>query len=109
MTSRREKVLLNAADVRSIIVTCGESNVAKLKFGDLEVEFAPKCEPPAPKPDSLPAPAAEIAAIQEKVEQSSIECDEIALREEQVAEMMLTNPAQAEELLARGELEDDGD
>lgn len=87
-------------------------NVAKLKFGDLEIEFDKQIEPQAsPLPGLVSAPLTPDTAMSDqehkKQTQQSLEDDEVTLREEQLALAFIENPSRAEELLLEGELVDD--
>lgn len=120
MSDVNPKRVSSAEEVCLIIEACGEAGVAELKFGDLYLRFGTKTEPEhqtthvltprvlgTSKKASSPEPAAEIAATQSEMAEKSLLADEIALREQELAEMFLTDPARAEELLMQGELTDD--
>lgn len=105
---------LSCGEVCGILKACGEAKVTKLKFRDLEVEFdqtvAPPALPVAPIVDRPPLsnPVAEITDSQhEKQSKASLEQAEIVLREAQIAELQITDPLAAEELIRNGELEEE--
>lgn len=114
--------LLKAEEVCRIISTCAKSNVAVLKYGDLYVRFGPNSEPrkkKASKPDAIPEnptatdpdPRTSDTAISEnaeEIERETHERDELNLREQQIQESAITNPLEFENMLASGDLEDDG-
>lgn len=101
----------------SIIEACGNANVAELKFGDLYLKMGQKTPISDPRSLSLedsgqlelplPRPSAkEIAELQAKEAKRALERDEIAIREQQLADMFIEDPAEAERLLIQGELRD---
>lgn len=106
----------NAADVCKIIGACREAGVSELKCGPLEVRFSPaeSLSPSTASPAKLLMGAApnnagevpeETIRAQQRAETASLEQQELELKEQQVAEMILSNPLEAEELLMAGELE----
>jgi hypothetical protein len=123
MDESKQKNCLSTDDVCRIIKACGEAKVAVLKFGDLCVKFeatpAPNPWTPTQSPDSgFRAPrsvdtahsstsAAEIAGTHEQVAEESLLQDEAAVREEQIAQMVIENPLLAEQLLMDGVLTDE--
>lgn len=108
---------LSSSAIERIIKTCGEVGVSELKFGDLHVRFdkpvnraqedrdfrSEVSETPFSQPDT------EISAIQEQAYKESLERDEVALREEQLSQMFIEDPAQAERLLLDGKLSEEAD
>jgi len=111
---------MTTAQVCEILKACGEVAVTELKFGGLHVKFSPKAEVPSfadlaharamqASMDMTPAPqsATEIAGIQTQEAAHALQRDETFLRREQIADLWITNPAKAEELLANGELTED--
>jgi hypothetical protein len=114
MTPDPEKTL-SSDEVRAIISICGKSRVAELKFGDLYVRFDTPVEQmkqmrgiyiPAADTTHLTSTDNEISAIQTNEAQQALERDEIALKEERLAQMFIENPLEAERLLVEGKLED---
>lgn len=104
------KTVFNVEQVCAIISKCAESGVTELKFGDLHVSFQPKSEQTTQAATwARPAHHSDTEISEELLRQTDkerLEQDERRFREEQLAEMMLTDPLAYEELLASGELED---
>ncbi len=74
------------------------------------MEFARKAPEPAQAPSPWrPAaiPTEEMVAPQIQEEKHSTELDELRLREEQIEELLLTDPFAAEEMIRLGELPED--
>lgn len=110
------KSVLKAEEVCSIISTCGTANVSELSFGDLHVRFG------APKPERQPEPLAPVGQSQpttppspetvlsekeaDRIAKETLELQELLTREQQMAELNLTDPVEYERQLAAGELED---
>lgn len=106
----------NAEDICKIVVACREAGVATLKCGPLEVSFIHVVKPPPLDPHitgPAPTPAGEvpeqIIQAQQQVEKTSHIEQEIQTRERQVAELMVTDPLLAEQLMEEGELEPAGE
>ncbi len=107
-----KKSLLTFSQVCSILKACGESRVAELKFGDLHVTFHPPVKegPEAQQyfPTTPTPPEAEISDQQrEQLEKHALAEDERRVKEEQLQQMLIEDPAGYERLLAEGELEQD--
>lgn len=123
MNPSQEKNYLTAEEVCSILKVCGEVRVAKLEFRDLRVEFSPTTGLASPDGSApvdyrvvtpadmvlSPLPEAEISELQKKVAEKSFVQDEIATREDQIAELLVTDPLAAERLLMAGKLEEQED
>lgn len=107
-----EKPSLSAAEVCLILEASAKAGARVLKFAGLEIEMGPK--PLSPYllhvGDSVPVAPTPAAAMAEstQIEQSrvSLEMDELQMREEQIAELLLTDPLAAEEMIRAGELEE---
>lgn len=102
---------LTADEVVVILKACGDAQVSKLKFAGLYVEFSrnESSEVPGPGIGVLAAhvPATEIAVIQNEQADRSFAQAEAEHKEDQVAEMWLTDPAQAEAHLVNGDLDEE--
>lgn len=98
-----EKLKFSIKELCGILKECSRSGVAKLKFGELEVEFQKPTEKLEGEPLS-PRALTEILAEQQKIHNVSLKTDEIRLKEQALAELPITDPLQYEELLMRGEL-----
>ncbi len=103
---------LDSKAICSIIESCATHGVTSLKLGDFFIEFSPKA-----KPESLPEvltsethstnPEAAISDQQHKENTKELlEREEISLRDQEIAEMQITDPLGAEQMLLNGELED---
>lgn len=114
-----ENSSLTAGDIGLILKACKATGVTTLKFGDLCVEFGNK---PVPShlaeslhlPPLHTIPVTEITEIQKQQSKESLFQSEQALKEDQIAELWITDPYKAEQMLANGELDepigrDDGD
>lgn len=106
MAEKHEKNFLSGAEICTIMETCAKNGVYTLKCGPLELTFHKPPESPktAPEPTNSVTNPQDIIEVMKKTEQSSLEKEEILTREEQIAELMLTDPAKAEELMEQGEL-----
>lgn len=99
----------------AIIKACTEARVAVLKFGPLEVQFHQQVEPlafangPQGWQRVQPTqPEAEISDEQrQQMEEEALDRDEIRLKEDQLDQMLIEDPAEFEKLVAQNELEDD--
>ena len=101
-----EKILLTAEEVCIILKTCGEAKVAELQFGPLHVWFDKSVAKIVKEECPIPLPATEIAETQEIIAKEAHIEEEIRTREDQVAELWITNPQKAEEMVLKGELEE---
>ncbi len=110
------KTVLKADEVCGIILHSGKANVSELTFGDLHVRFgAPKSER---QPEELslvgqsqptaPTSSETILSDEEaaRITKDTLEIQELLTREQQMAELQLTDPVEYERQLAAGELED---
>lgn len=111
---------LTASDVCAIIKACGESGVVSLRYESLRLSFEksskePRTPDPAsfwsgpvgPVPPTLPV-ATLTASEHEQIQRDTLESDELDVREQQIEDLLLTEPLRAEELIIKGELESDG-
>ena len=107
-----EKNNLTAVDICSILKTCSVSRVMKLKYHGLEVDFSASLnEEPTytnygNKRLSKKSEAA-LSEVQIATAKDSLVNEEFRIKEEQLAELLITNPAQAEQMLIDGALEDE--
>ncbi len=102
MSSENE---LKTEEVCRILEACAKSGVSELMFRTLTVRFDRPVEQTVVKlPDTAPA---QVRADQEKMAKESLLQDEIQVREDQIADLMITDPVTAEELIRSGELEED--
>lgn len=61
--------------------------------------------PVSVQPAQAPHPDTEISAIQTQTETEALLSDELAIRQEQLVQMFIENPLEAEKLLLSGEAE----
>lgn len=105
--------MLAPDQIVGIIKACAEHGVHSIKFGNFEMQIGPKAnlgattvvvEPPStPEKSSV----AEMTAKQHAEQNAkSIEEIEISMREQQIAELLVTDPLAAERLIESGELHD---
>jgi hypothetical protein len=99
---------LSPEEVCRILKVCGETNVLELKFGDLAVVFGASAKN-SPEPVISPSTVAEITAVQRVQAEKSLLRDEIAMKEQELAEMAIESPLKYEELLMQGELNESSD
>lgn len=105
---------LDSAAVCLIIEACAKYGVTTLKFSNLEFTRAPHGpqDQVSPGPNDTALPLAPVAAMTEAkpndkpIPSEPWEQTELEFREEQIAELQLTDPLRAEELIERGELTD---
>lgn len=102
---------LGAEGICAIIKACGEARVAILQFGELCIwmdgPVAREALNPAPRTTSPHHPEAAISVQQKKAEEKALVQAELALKSDEAAELLLTDPARFEELLLQGALDDD--
>lgn len=96
--------VLSSQDICEIIKTCGESGVVDLEYGNLRISFQARNEPCQ---DELhyqsPGPVTAIPKVME--EDNLIRPDEMSVKEDELANMIIEDPLQYEALLANKELE----
>ena len=114
--SNRPKMVLSTDEVLRIIQTCAASGAIELKFNGLEIKFGAGKPEPAPSPGESPSQTVQVPAVAEMTEiqhteqtKKAVEKDELLLREQQMAELMITDPLEYERQVNQGELEDDTD
>lgn len=104
---------MTATEVCSILEASSRLHVRVLKFGDLQVEFAPLAPEPTPAPLPLEGGATPGAALpvaqHEAQDTEALLQEELRLREQQVDELILTDPLAAEELIRDGDAEERDD
>jgi hypothetical protein len=105
---KAEKSILTPAEVCAILKACGEAQVRVLKFANLYVQFDKKVEPARTAVAEAPAPTteAEISETNQKIHEDALAQDEQAVRQDQLDQMWIENPLEAERILLAGELED---
>lgn len=90
---------LTAADICTVIESCGKHGVFSLTLGSMKIMFAGR--------GPVPTPLAEAPPVQLTHEQQ----DELAKMraEAYIEQIKIENPVLYEDMLARGEIEDDHD
>jgi hypothetical protein len=105
--------MLDKADLEGIVRLCVNFGVSRLKYRGLEVEFRmPEISEGVPDSglETYETPVKEITDEQHKAQTAlSISEEELFLREQQIADLQLTDPLAAEEMILNGELDDAGD
>lgn len=101
-----QKSSLSSADVCAILTSCREAGVSELEFGALRVTFGRPPRHETQEPLQSLATEEEISANQVKMARESLELDELAVREQQIEELLLTDPAKAEQMIIDGQLEE---
>ena len=89
-------------EISRIIEVCSRNGVARFSYGGLELSFlqidkAPITEPVFVRP--------EIAGIQESQAKDSLTKEEVALKQEQLEQMLLDDPVEYENLLRQRDIE----
>ncbi len=104
---------LDLDDLKAIVKICVKNRVRSLKWQDFILDFG--CGPaeennpaPPPLPSQRKKPVKAITG-EEQTAQTKLGLleDELVLREQQIADLQLTNPLAAEEMIVNGELDDD--
>ncbi len=105
-----QKIALTPEQVCAIIKSCGESHVRVLKFAGLYVQFERSAVAPAVAEIVSPPPATEMAETPNPIEEEkALLQKELAVRDDQLAYVMVENPVLAEQLLMDGDLAEDDD
>lgn len=107
--ARTDNFKLSSEEICQIVETSAKNGVALLKYGTLEVRFGKQTEaPPTSGEVQIAAtPDKEISAqTHEQNTKDAIELDELTLREDAIAHMIVEDPVRAEEMLLDEELED---
>jgi len=98
-----EKKILTSSDIKVIIEACSANLVSEITFGDLHIKFSSaEIEQKSLEINS------EIKQPDAQVEHQAIVAEEVSLREDDLANMILSDPAEYERLQVLGELEDAG-
>lgn len=96
--------LLSSKEVCDIVRTCEAAGVAHFSLGTLVIDFGKKAEARIP----VLAPEAAISDAQTTIAKEALEQDELTIKQDQLAQMFVEDPARAEALLLAGELEENG-
>src|SRR5574343_337877 len=99
---------LSSEDVCRIIEASAKHGVRLLKLADLHIELGPTAPSPYAPLLETPTPAAAVAEPDhERISKEGLAAEELQTREDQIAELILTDPLAAEEMIRLGELEDE--
>mgnify|MGYP001558964529 CR=1 FL=1 len=99
-----------------IIKSCSEAQVSKFTFGDLTIWVGPQSETTAQPANvgynhfaQVPQlnPETELSEIQKLKQSESLLQDELALKEDRLAQMFIEDPVQAERLLLDGAMDEE--
>lgn len=101
MSPRKE--ILNIDNICALIRTCGEVGVKEVSFGRLHVVFGRKDQDTQASSPNLPDKA--LSEQSQSIEQRAFEQDEISTKDDQLAELVITDPLEYERLVASGDLE----
>ncbi len=98
------------AALKAIVKLCVKNGITSLKWGALELDFGEQIKQNGEQVSLSPQRGQTVKAITEKQHKEqttrSIEDEELLLREQQFAELQLTDPLAAEEMIVNGELSD---
>lgn len=92
---------LSGEEICAIVKACGEAGVSRLCFGPLDVQF--KCSPDTEKPHEQTIVVTD-PVLQEEVTKVETERDELAHKEEMLAQLEIENPAEYERQMLAGDL-----
>jgi hypothetical protein len=99
---------LSGDEICKIIEVCSKRGVSQLKLGPLSLDFQAfqptRQKPVAPGPAIPDSAPEEVTREQQAIEKLALEKEEILTREGQIAELLLTDPAEAERLMEIGDL-----
>lgn len=108
---------LSPNEIRVILEACEKTGVAELAFGDFQVIFGLKPRKiweesdqslAQPEPfQSHSRPTVGIVGIQENIARKALEDDEIALKEDQIADLLIEDPVELERMVRDGEITDE--
>lgn len=102
----KSKDFISCEEVCKIIEVAAKRGVAELKFGVLELKFGPALSKPTAPGPTIPAFRSENVLQEQQIEhEKAILSEEIRTREEQVAELMISDPLAAEEMMLQEEVE----
>lgn len=106
-----DKTFISGAEICKIIESCAKKGVLELKYGPLHLKFAGKTQESTARGPKIPTESApeNIIQAQNKEQEEALFREELKTRDEQIAELIVTDPLLAEELMAEGELEESND
>lgn len=95
---------LTSDDICKIIKSCAENGVSEFIFDTLNIEFG-KYKKNDPESITVPILTQE---AHDKMDKQTLVEEEIKIKEEQIQMLMIEDPAKAEEMIANGDFDDDG-
>ena len=90
---------LTVRELKAIISLCSNRGVSELKYGSLSLRFGDVVQ------NKTTARCSSVVA-QNRIDEDTTDQNEFEVREEQLANLLVDNPAAYEKLLAQNELED---
>lgn len=99
-----KKLNFSVQDIGDLIEKCSKFGVLQFSYGDLSFSLHNKSNEETDSPISHAPPSPQ------EIEQASVETmaiDEQRSKKDQLEQMLIENPAEAERLMASGELEDE--
>lgn len=111
MSSEAVKESLNVKDVCDIISSCATNNVRSMKWGTLELTFKEDLHTPSKEINQTPAIEEHSQGPEEKPTMSPEVLQQIEqdMKQVELDLMMINDPAQFEELISTGEIENEED
>ena len=103
-TNSTDEKMLQVQEICQIIKACADAGVTSLKCGPLELSFGKQTEK---IPEEKPAVTEITDNERKQIKEDSLTQDDVALRTDQIAMMLVENPSKAKELIASGDLVDD--
>ena len=110
----RNGMIFTAEELCSIIRVCSEAGVTEMELGDMRLAFGKspkpteKIEIPLPTV-TIPEPVTTLTESQHtQLTEESMLHTELGFKEQEVDELLLTDPLAAEEMMIKGELTADG-
>lgn len=101
-----QKTALSSQEVCAILEAGAKNGVSVLKFGDLLVRFGRHATPTT----AIPEPATTATVTPETHEaqtKDTLEVEELRLREQELAELQITDPLKYEQMLEDGDLDEE--
>lgn len=99
-----EKNFLSGKEICTIIETCAKKGVGEFSYGPLSFNFGNRLAPQPAR--NGPQKPENVIQEQQNIEKETLLTEELRTKDDQIAELMITNPLLAEELMIEGELED---
>jgi hypothetical protein len=98
-----------AEDVCRIIKACSEAKVTSFQDGNLRISWEITSPSPGPRAGDSPLPVATLTEPQhDEITKAALEVEELRLRETQLEDLAIDDPAEMERRIHAGELGDVG-